>query len=367
MTAAAIPNIPHETSNVQEDIANWGQPDNLPLTSEEQQFANAAPPANQQPAESFGKKLKNATLAVKLERSKWGITRKLDRGQVQKAASEFNADTDRLSASKKLIDTNSKEYRACTQTIGKAVQYWKDVTVPFPEKGIRLIRRDRMPMFTQQLEALKAELAENVTALQASLATLIETSRVKLGELFNESDYPDADELAAEFGLEYSNPTISPDPLLKQLDAQLFEQQQARIQAKFDEAVKLAEDAFIDEFSQMITKIADRMQPGDDGKPKLFFDAYVNNLCGFFEKFKDLNIGSNQELEGLIEEAKQIVKGDKQAIDAAATIKNLRGDVTARAHFGKQFEELGAKIQAQLITKPRRKFALDANALADVE
>ncbi len=44
-----------------------------------------------------------------------------------------------LSAGKKLLDTSHPAFKQVTQIKGRAVQYWKGMTLPYPEPGIRLL------------------------------------------------------------------------------------------------------------------------------------------------------------------------------------------------------------------------------------
>lgn len=339
--------------------ATQNETDDFGLTAEEQQFANAAPGVpmpgqSQQPAQDFGQKLREQTIAVRLQRSKLGISRKLNHQQLEQAAQQFDAQTDRLTAGKKIIDRKTEKYRKCLSTINAAVAYWRDVTVPYPEDGIRLMRRDRVAAFEQHLNALKAELQDDVVNLKLAYSEIIEKSREDLGVLFNPSDYPDAEALTGLFDLQWDYPSQQPDAYLMQLNPALYEAEQRRIQARFDEAVKLAEEAFTAEFAKLVGNLADRLQFGEDGKPKVFKDSSISGMTEFFARFKELNVGSSAELEQLVNQAQQLVQGDAEAL-----AKDLRKDVTKRQTLQQAMQELAGKIEEQLVNKPLRAVSLD--------
>ena len=63
------------------------------------------------------------------------------------AAGAFNADGPFLSAGKKLLDTRHNAFRAVTAVRGKAQLYWRAMTLPFPEPGVRLIRQQAVDDF----------------------------------------------------------------------------------------------------------------------------------------------------------------------------------------------------------------------------
>src|SRR5207245_1904547 len=73
---------------------------------------------------------------------------------------------------------------------GKIVAYWRSLTVPFPEPGIRLIRRHEVDGFNRQMQDYRTELDDAVGRLDAHYAEMKEAARQRLGKLFNPNDYP---------------------------------------------------------------------------------------------------------------------------------------------------------------------------------
>src|SRR5207248_2591455 len=89
---------------------------------------------------------------------------------------------------------------------------------------------------------------------------------------------------------------------------ELYEQEQQRVARRFEEAVALAEQAFVNEFAKLVTHLTERLD-GGEGERRIFRDSAVTNLLDFFEKFRRLNVRSNQELDQLVEQAQQLVQG----------------------------------------------------------
>ena len=71
----------------------------------------------------------------------------------------------------------------------------------------------------------------------------------------------------------------------------------------------LAEAAFIEELQSLVAHLTERLSGQTDGKPKVFRDSAVENLTEFFERFRDLNIRSNEQLDDLVGQCQQIVSG----------------------------------------------------------
>ena len=73
----------------------------------------------------FAEQLRQQTAAVRLRRTKWGVSKSLDKQQKQMAADPFGASGDKLSASKKLIDTKHKKVKAVTSIFNRVGEHWK--------------------------------------------------------------------------------------------------------------------------------------------------------------------------------------------------------------------------------------------------
>jgi hypothetical protein len=299
--------------------------------------------------QTIAKKLRKDMAACRIQRGKCGVRKKLDRQQVRQAAATFNADERQMSASKLLIDGKAEAYRRCNSLIAEAIAYWHSITIPFPERGIRLIRRDRVEEIVAEIAKYRQALEVAAAELDAVYATLVESAREKLGTLFNEDDYPAA--VGHLFRLELDFPSVEPPNYLLQLSPKLYEAEAARIQARFEEAVRLTEQAFVEKFGELVSHLADRLQFGEDGKPKTFQASTVDNLLEFFQQFGQLNIGSNSELEKLISDAKAVI-GEHDA-------DSLRKNAVERQTVQASMAELATKIDALMIDRPTRQFALD--------
>ena len=95
------------------------------------------------------------------------------------------------------------------------------------------------------------------------------------------------------------------------------------MQAKFAEAVELAEQTFAEELSQLVGHLAERLSGSVDGKPKVFRDSAISNLNEFFERFQHLSIGSNEDLDQLVENARQVISGvDPQDLRDRASLRD---------------------------------------------
>ena len=121
----------------------------------------------------------------------WGVQRALTADQKAQAAQAFDAEGEFLSAGKKLLDTKHTAFRAVTAIRTKIGDYWKGLSLPFPEPGVRLIKLEAVEDFDRQMADYKAELDDAVANLDRHFDELKQAAARRLGSLFNASDYPE--------------------------------------------------------------------------------------------------------------------------------------------------------------------------------
>jgi hypothetical protein len=287
-------------------------------------------------------RLRATMAAVRVSFTWMGVRKTLTPEQRAQAAEPFDAEGQFLSAAKKLIDTKHTAFRAVTAVRGKIGAYWKSLTLPYPEPGVRLIQQDRLETFAEQMADFKTELDEAVVNLDRHYAELEVAAAERLGQLFCADDYPQS--LQGLFDVQWEFPSVDPPDYLLQLSPALYEQERARVAARFEEAVQLAEQAFCDEFSKLVAHLCERIT-GDDGK--VFRDSAVNNLVDFFERFRILNVRSNGQLDELVVRAQRAVRG--------VAAQDLRDSQALRQQVATQLVRVQSSLDSLLINRPRRR------------
>jgi hypothetical protein len=290
------------------------------------------------------RRLRTTMAAVRLSFIWLGVRKTLSNEQKAQAADTFGAEANYLSAGNKLFDTSHTAFRAVTAIRNRAVSLWRGMSLPYPEPGIRLIRQDDISTFDVQMTTQRAELEEAVAQLDQHFGELKAAARERLGRLFNPADYPDS--LRGLFQLEYDFPAVEPPDYLRQLSPALFEQEQARVAARFDEAVRLAEEAFTSELAKLVSHLTERISGQEDGKPKIFRDSAVTNLTEFFGRFRQLNVRSSEQLDELVAQAQRVVRGVQP--------QELRDSGSLRQQVATQLTGVQSVLDGLLVDRPRR-------------
>src|SRR3954454_7760453 len=113
-------------------------------------------------AQTPAQNLRAGMAAVRVSFTWLGTRKSLSADQRAEAAQPFDAQGQYLSAGKKLLDTSHPAFKAVTSIRSKITATWKGMSLPFPEPGVRLIRRDQVEEFVGLLESYKVELADAV-------------------------------------------------------------------------------------------------------------------------------------------------------------------------------------------------------------
>ena len=296
------------------------------------------------PSTSPAQRLRASMAAARVAFCWFGVRKTLTPEQKAQAADTFGAEGQYLSAGNKLLDTRRPAFLAVTNVRHQLVATWQSMSLPYPEPAIRLIRQDKIDEFNRRMTELRQDLDEAVAQLDDHYAELKTAARERLGSQFNPSDYPES--MHGLFGVTWDFPNIEPPAYLEHLNPALYEEESQRVAARFDEAVQLAEQAFVTELTGLVAHLTERLTGQVDNKPKVFRNSTIENLIAFFRRFRQLNVRSNQELDELVSQAEQIVQGVEP--------QSLRDNQVLRQTVASELAEVQSALDALMVDRPRR-------------
>ena len=111
--------------------------------------------------------------------------------------------------------------------------------------------------------------------------------------------------------------------------------------------MRLAESAFTDELAKLVEHLQERLSGSEDGKPKVFRDSAVENLKEFFSRFRQLSVGSDEQLDAVVRQAESML-GD-------TVPQELRDQSSARQWIAQGLAEVRQALDPLLVDRPRRK------------
>ena len=290
-------------------------------------------------------RLRRTAAAVRVSLHWWGVHRALTTQQKEEFGSVTSADARFLTAGKKLIDVRHEAFRRLTGIKTRIGNYWRGVSLPYVESGMRLIRQSDIESFVHSMEGFRDELREAESDLNAVYEDVKADARRRLGRLYNPGDYPA--EIRNQFGVEWNFPSVEPPNYLMRIAPEVYEEERRRVAARFDEAVRLAEQAFATEFGGLLSHLAERLTNGEKGERRIFRDSVVTNLTDFFSRFAQLNIRSNPDLDALVTEAQRLVQG--------VGPDQLRADGSLRHHVAQEMARVQSQVEGLITDAPRRR------------
>lgn len=289
-------------------------------------------------------RLRTTMAAVRVCFTWFGTRKSLSTEQKAQAAESFGAEGQYLTAGKKLLDSSHPAFKAVTSIRGRILSHWKGISLPFPEPGLRLIRQADIAGFDVRMTCFHEELTDAVVLLDEHFEELKTAARDRLGSLYNAGDYPDS--LRGLFGIAWEYPSVEPPDYLRRLSPALFEQECKRVSSRFNEAVQLAEEAFVSELNRLVSHLSERLSGQEDGKPKVFRDTAVENLREFFARFQQLSVSSNADLDALVEQAQTVLQGVEPQL--------LRENPNRRQQVASQLAGVQATLDGLMVDRPRR-------------
>lgn len=290
--------------------------------------------------------LRQQTAAVRVSFTWFGTRRKVTSEQRDEMAAPFDAESGSISASKKLVNTRHPQFRALTKIRGQIRSYWEDNSLPFPEEGVRLIRQSALADFEANMTSLRDDLAAGVAALAEHYTEIREEASQRLGTLFNADDYPTT--LDGLFAVSWEYPSVEPPDYLLELNPALYEQERQRVAARFDEAVRLAEQAFATEFQSIVSGLCESLAGRrENGEAKTLKEGAIRSTLEFFERFKTMRIGDSTQLDALVNQAQEAIRG--------VSAKALRTNGDTRLTVADQLGAVRSQLDALVVERPRRR------------
>lgn len=291
------------------------------------------------------RRLRQNFAAVRVLFTWFGVRKSLSAEQKAQTAEQFGADGGFLSAAKKLLDTKHEAFQQVTAIRSQIISYWKGMSLPYPDSGVRLIRQDDIDRLNDRMTEFRAELNAAVSNLDDHFEQMKAAAAGRLGRLFNPADYPPT--LRGLFAVDFDFPSVEPPEYLQRLNPHLYQLERERITSRFNEAVRLAEEAFVTEFGRLVSHLTERLTAGPDGDRKIFRDSAIGNLTAFFDRFKSLNVRSNADLDRLVETAQQALAGVDPHI--------VRNSASLRQQVTTQLSAVQSVLDGMLVDQPRRR------------
>src|SRR5580693_4718965 len=114
--------------------------------------------ASQMTTSGAAQRLRADFAAVRVSFTWFGVRKTLSSEQKAEAAQQFGAEGQYISMAKKLLDNKHEAFQQVTGIRSQIISFWKGLSLPYPEPGVRLIRREEVDKFHDRMTTFRDEL-----------------------------------------------------------------------------------------------------------------------------------------------------------------------------------------------------------------
>ena len=292
------------------------------------------------PIEVQEQSLSQSTVILQVKFGLLGDSRKVSASQV-----EVDTDKQLLRVAKKILV--SVEFEAIRQLDRKVKKYLDSVCVPF-ETGTRFLAVPLIEDVDRKLREFERERADLVDRFLDFYPTLCESMSDRLRVLHNPTDYPPIDMVKARFYFTWRYVAYGVPGQLKTISGRIWQEEREKAAQRFAEAQTEAQGLLRESMSELVNHMVERLDASENGKPKVFKKSTVANLGDFLATFDFRNIANDNELKEQVDKARVLLAG--------VTAEEIRTTADLRSRLKTGMAEIGTKLDAMVITMPRRKF-----------
>jgi hypothetical protein len=274
----------------------------------------------------------SSSMLVELNISVW-TANKLDKGATDNVTNNAHAVKNAAQVRKNLMAGTHQRKEIADHAA--ACRLWHNLkTLPWADKGARLLPTSLFLDYKQEANVRRDAFHRMVDQFVQDYPALVQTSHNYLGNLFDASDYPTADEVRSKFGFRM---VFAPVPESGDFRLDLPAQEMDEVRRGYEDSFKdrLA-DAMKDPWDRLhktLLGISEKLTDVDNVDIKRrYHDSLIDNaveLCGVLTH---LNVTSDPELEQARRQLERVIAG--------ADIEVIRENPDSRADVKQQVDDI---------------------------
>jgi hypothetical protein len=296
----------------------------------------------------------NVVLVVRF--SQLGLNRKCE---VDSAAREAGAKSSRVKGHKVLLD--SPEYDRIQRHFADVRLWLSRRTNPagFLGPSVHLVRKSEVESVAQYLTDSRRVLTALLEQFAAFYDVRIGEAARDLGTMFDRSQYPKWEDVAARYAIRSRFVAVGPSDSLAGISSSLSAAELEGFVNDWRATVDDARAALRTEFAGLVEYFAGRLRDKGDGARQRFGENYgkLETLREFCTLFSARDLSGDSDLRAMAERVKGLISG--------VSAKDLKQSDGLRASLGASFDSIKSEAGA-LIVSTRRVFEFDADDSAEV-
>lgn len=247
-----------------------------------------------------------------------------DKKLTEEAINEHGVTGRRLSMRKYVL--NSDELNNVISKIQAARNYFNSKSLPWRDEGVRIIPATSVIDLKSEMEEKIRGIMEAIDKLIDSLPNLIEEDKKKLGNTFNESDYPTAESLRSKFAARVEIWPVSVDFRVNGIEESGQKIIQKEIEDRIAETLKETKFYQLEQLTNAILHLSNRLSD----KEKNFKSSSLDNILDASADIKNLSLDDDPIMQNLSDS----IKNDFNKLN----VDSLRENVIVREEAVKMME-----------------------------
>jgi hypothetical protein len=274
--------------------------------------------------------LSERAMLITLNIRSWSA-RKIDKRITREIADTHGAVADAGRYNKLLLPKEA--LTAITKIDNEARSYFYSVTSPWLDAGGRVVSNINFPTASAKLQAYRQDREREVALFVPAYPDLREARRADLGDLFDESDYPDPRDIEKRFEFRVQ---ILPLPDAADFRVAMAEGQvdeiREQIQAASDAALRTAMRDAWERVAGVTERMRERLRaytPGSEGTKAtgVFHDTLVSNVRELAELLPGLNLANDPAMAAIAQRLRDELAGyDAETLRERADLREETAD-----------------------------------------
>ena len=268
--------------------------------------------------------------------------RKLDKGATDEVVHNKRAAAKDAARVNKHLLAGRNELEVIQQHVNAARTYVYESTLPWSDSGIRLLPTKNFMAFNQRMTQFEQEFVDMVNVFVQVYPSLITAQAMALGDMFNRSEYPSADEVAHKFSFRVN---YMPVPKAGDFRVDVGNEAQAELQKKLSSLADERVAAAMADAKARLKAHLDRMlkqlrveEVNGKQKKGRIHASLIEGGLELCEALKALNITNDMTIEAARVELEKLLRSVdtddlRKQVDARTEIRTQVSDIVDRFNF----------------------------------
>ena len=279
--------------------------------------------------------LSSSALLVSLNIS-CGTFKKKDRGTSDEVLASKGART-RCASVEKILLADSKELEAISK-FAAMVRTWNNgQTLPWHDKGPRLLPAARMLDYKTQVGEFEREFNKLLDAFIDSYHLAVQAAQFGMVGMFDINDYPDVSEVRTKFSFDvYFSPLPEAGDFRVTIGQQGLDELRQTYEAQANRALEMAMSENWKRLHAAVSTISRQLNIDASGTKGKLYEGSLEGVLELCDMLEDFNLTGDLEMEKARRELKMTLQG--------VNLKELKKDDGARLAIKAEVDEILSKF-----------------------